>query len=745
MSPSINRHPDYIRADELIVRRDYAAGRAVVEEALSSLRESAPKEDRLSLQLLRAECQAFTGHHDEALRVAEPASEQLSQGQDHDLYARACFVSAVSLYHLGEIDRAYEIGQMGLYASKRIGDRLGVVKALNWLGNIVFYKSDFSRAIEFYSDCATAATDSGYPQFAAVASGNIARAMILTGKLREAQEHLRSSREGLETHLHRVSVLRNQLSVSFLHVQLREFEQAEGLLQELEQEVFSSPRVREQGAWCEYSAELKLATGDYDGALAHLNRAIELASGSARDESVIGQSRRLLAETYLAQTRWHDAIAAGEDALQSIRKVGERFEEGVVYRILAEAQAQLGLHAEARASFKRSTDILRDIDARLEWAKTCLAAGRCSCFTRRERIAHLVEAERLFSDIAVEYWIEEVRAELQTVLHDRETELQRQSVSTPGRISAQFVTSDRATRETVRLAERLARSDIAILLTGETGVGKDQLAWHIHESSPRRTQRFLPIDLSVLPDSLWESEVFGHRKGAFTGATADKIGLLESANGGTVFLNEIGNLPPSFQAKLLELLDTHHIRRVGETESRPLDVRFIAATNVVLRDAVAEGKFRSDLYYRLAQAPLHLEPLRNRRDDIIPLLQHFLIAYGVPRTELPILDNQLWVERARNGHWAGNVRQLKSFVHRLVAITDRPSDPDFADWAQRLLEQIDIIHEPNVGARTSSESLLSALERNNWNQRATARDLGITEGGVRHLMRRLGVRRPNDS
>jgi transcriptional regulator with GAF, ATPase, and Fis domain len=305
-----------------------------------------------------------------------------------------------------------------------------------------------------------------------------------------------------------------------------------------------------------------------------------------------------------------------------------------------------------------------------------------------------------------------------------------------------FITANHATIEVVRLAERLARTDIAILLTGETGAGKDQLSRHIHASSPRHNEPFLPIDLSVLPESLWESEVFGHRKGVFTGASCDKTGLLESANGGTVFFNEIGNLPLPFQAKLLELLDSRKIRRLGDTVARPLDVRFIAATNVDLSEAVAQGRFRADLYYRLAQAPLHLKPLRERREDIIPLIRHFLLEFGVPLADLSLLNRQLWVDRAHNGHWAGNVRQLRSFVHRLVAIAERPSDPEFSGWADRLLEQIDVIHEPNVGGKMTREALVAALERNLWNQRATARDLGITEGGIRHLMRRWGVQRP---
>jgi len=743
MSQPTRRHPIFTRADEFIVRRDYESGMKLVETALADPDDRTTAIDLLSFNLLKAECLAFTGRHDMALSISEAAIDSLCVGDDHDLYARACFISAVAFYHLGDIDRAYEVGNLGLYASKRIGDTIGVIKALNWLGNVVFYKSEFGQAITFYTECAKTAMGADYPQFAAVANGNIARTMILSGQLREAREYFMVSREGLEGQLHRLSILRNQLSVSFLGIQMRDFDSAAAILTKLESEIFATCHLREQGAWCEYIAELELARGEFDAAASHLTQGIELASRGAHDESVIGQSRRLLAEVRLAQADYYEATAESERALQSIRQVGERFEEGVVYRILGEARLRIGQRSESRAAFKQSIDILRDIGACLEWAKSCLAAGRCDIFSRRERLAYLVEAERLFAAIGVEYWNDQTQRELNKVLQDREDEIQTRHPEVRETANTIFVTANRESLEIVRLAERLARTDIAILLTGETGVGKDQLSRHIHAVSPRHAAPFMPIDLSVLPDTLWESEIFGHRKGTFTGAASDKIGLLESANGGTVFLNEIGNLPLAFQSKLLELLDSKKIRRLGETDSRSLDIRFIAATNVDLPEAVAQGRFRSDLYYRLAQAPLHVKPLRERREDIIPMLRHFLLEFGVPPSDLGLLERQLWVERAHNGHWAGNVRQLRSFVHRLVAIAERPSDSEFPVWAERLLEQIDIIHEPNVGGKLSPESLSSALERNLWNQRATARDLGITEGGVRHLMRSWGIQRPD--
>jgi transcriptional regulator with GAF, ATPase, and Fis domain len=301
------------------------------------------------------------------------------------------------------------------------------------------------------------------------------------------------------------------------------------------------------------------------------------------------------------------------------------------------------------------------------------------------------------------------------------------------------------------MAECWAQEDLAILITGETGTGKDLLARYVRWMSPRRLQPFVTIDLNTVPESLWESELFGHRKGTFTGAAGEKTGLLESADHGTVFLNEIGNLPVSLQAKLLEFLDTRKVRPLGHARPKTLDVRFIAATNTELTDAVAAGRFRSDLYYRLEQAPLHLLPLRHRREDIPLLLEHFLRQGGVSAPMIGHVLNQRWVKRASDLPWSGNVRQLRHFTQRLVTLAGRRANSrEFGAWAERLIDHMRRNGNGNGNGNghgksaieTEREELMDVLARHAWNQRATARDLGISEGGLRHRMRRLKVTRP---
>lgn len=726
-------------AEAFLTGRQYQRALALVQSALAQAGGD-PATDTVRLRLIEGECLAFLGEQRRALEICGPLLETLGVSSEHALYARGSLIMGIAQFYLGQTAEALENARIALYAYKRAGDTDGACRSLNWLGNIHFDRSELADAVRAYEQCIALADTAERPRWVAVGRYNLGKAFALCGEIPKALATLTDNREALAQMSDPLNVMRSDLLTAFVRIQDGDYAGARAALFALESAVFDSPHLREQGAWCEYMGELELREGNLKAAAEQLARGIAIGSGPSRDESVVGQSRRLLAEVRLAAGDFPEAIAECHRALESVRRVGERFEEGVIYRLLGEAHHRLDQNPEARAAFKQSVDLLRTIGARLEWAKSCLAAGQSTVFSRRERYAFLAEAERLFGETGVERWIEEARGAAQDLLQGRVGEIRARATDTVG--SALFISADSRTRDTLKLADRLARVDIAILITGETGVGKDQLSRYVHAQSPRRDGPFVPIDLSCIPESLWESEVFGHRKGAFTGATADKIGLMESANGGTVFLNEIGNLPLPFQAKILELLDSQRIRPVGQTEPLTLDVRFIAATNENLRAAVAAGRFRQDLYFRLAGAPLHLLPLRERRGDIIPLIRHFLVEYGVPVSDLSCLDMQLWVERAYNGHWEGNVRQLRSFIHRLVAIAERPSDPEFAEWAMRLLEQIDIIHEPNVGARVSREALRAALERNVWNQRAAARDLGITEGGVRHLMRRWDVARP---
>jgi DNA-binding NtrC family response regulator len=233
-----------------------------------------------------------------------------------------------------------------------------------------------------------------------------------------------------------------------------------------------------------------------------------------------------------------------------------------------------------------------------------------------------------------------------------------------------IVGESKAIKDLIAGVKKVADSRSNVLLLGETGTGKELFARAIHYNSSRKEKAFVPINCSAIPENLMESELFGYAKGAFTGAVSSKRGLFEEADGGTVFLDEIGDLDPSLQAKLLRVIDDHEIRPLGGVQSKRIDVRFITATNTDIPNAVREGKFREDLYFRINVLMLRLPPLRERKEDVVTLARHFLDKYaGEIGKDVKFIDDAT-LRVLMDYDWPGNVRELQNIIERAVLITD---------------------------------------------------------------------------
>lgn len=265
-----------------------------------------------------------------------------------------------------------------------------------------------------------------------------------------------------------------------------------------------------------------------------------------------------------------------------------------------------------------------------------------------------------------------------------------------------------AMREVLALVERVASSAASVLITGESGTGKELVARAIHYNSARAERPFVPVNLAALPESLIESELFGHKKGAFTDARADRSGLFAEADGGTIFLDEIGELTGGVQAKLLRVLQEGELRRLGDTKTQSVDVRVVAATNRELQEMLAEGSFREDLYYRLNVIQIDIPPLRKRPDDILPLAEHFLREASEKRD--PPRDIALSQEVQRTLHsyrWPGNVRELQNLIERGTALC-RGDQIQVGDLPSYVCEQ----KEPDVLSSAAAQKMtLAELER----------------------------------
>ncbi len=299
-------------------------------------------------------------------------------------------------------------------------------------------------------------------------------------------------------------------------------------------------------------------------------------------------------------------------------------------------------------------------------------------------------------------------------------------------------------QEVFTTIRKVAATDASVLLTGDSGTGKEMAARAIHARSPRRDGPFVAINCGAIPETLLESELFGHEKGAFTGAHTQRRGRIESANGGTLFLDEIGEIPPQLQVKLLRFLQEQQIERVGGRQSLPINVRVVSATNVDLHKAMAENRFREDLFYRLAVIVIKLPSLRDRRDDLMPLARTFLRRFAVQnsRGELRFSkDATLAIERHL---WPGNVRELENRIKRGVIM---------ADSAQVTAADLELGETTGFSAiRTLKEAreslerelVTQALRRHNGKVSPAAGDLGISRPTLYELMEKLGLKRSDD-
>jgi two-component system NtrC family response regulator len=225
-------------------------------------------------------------------------------------------------------------------------------------------------------------------------------------------------------------------------------------------------------------------------------------------------------------------------------------------------------------------------------------------------------------------------------------------------------------KEAIRLAQKVSPTDSTVLLEGETGVGKELFAQAIHNSSLRKTKTFVAVNCSAFPKDLLESELFGHKKGAFTGATSDKKGLFEEANGGTLFLDEMGEMTLDLQSKLLRVLETQTFNKLGDSKPVKVSVRIIAATNRNLKKESEEGHFRSDLYYRLSAFKISVPPLRERAEDIEPLANHFMNLYAAKIKKRIAEMEKDFIKKLKSQEWKGNIRELKNVIERAVILCE---------------------------------------------------------------------------
>lgn len=350
------------------------------------------------------------------------------------------------------------------------------------------------------------------------------------------------------------------------------------------------------------------------------------------------------------------------------------------------------------------------------------------------------------ADFVLKPWDnEKLKATLETACRLRNSNLEISLLKTKEKLLKKdanknhplIIGKSRAMQEIMSLVDKIAATDASVLITGENGTGKELIAREIHNRSNRANELFVLVDLSALTESLFESELFGHKKGSFTNAYEDKTGRFTMADKGTLFLDEIGNIPLNLQAKILTVLQTRIVTPVGGNKEIPVDFRLISATNKNLTALVSNNQFRQDLLYRMNTILIQLPPLRERVEDIEDLAYHFIKIYGRKYNKNYLELKKDGLEKLKRNQWFGNIRELQHTIEKAVILSD--SDKLKASDFVFFENDIVVMNETETLEEMERKMIISTLKKNNFNQILTAEQLGITRQTLYNKIKKYGI------
>jgi transcriptional regulator with PAS, ATPase and Fis domain len=749
------------------------------------------------------------GNYRDAKLKAEKAYDLFKNTSENKKVAEIQYIWGLIHLDLGDLKNAENHIRDAITTYRRIGDEAEIIKCYNKIARIFFIKSEFEKAIEYLNEAKELSEKIGDFRMSAAASSNLGRIYALTGKWEKAEENLLVSLKFNETKNDELNLCRSRLSLGFVCCLKREFQKAHEYLTKAFELAQRNDYLRELAIYHEYAGQLAHEQGDDKSAQMHYTKGIQIGEMAAPEGDINNQTYRLLAELQVAKKEYDQALISCQKSLEVSKSLGEKIEEGAVYRVLGQIHSAKKDKELALEYFNKSIFCFQQIGARYELARTYLEAGRSNQFDYYKRLGFLSNAEIEFRGLGSFYYLGQVNLSIANLLVEhnqydsaqlfltdaeklfQETKEQKgvcqvcdlrhtieevlfqasMIAKSNGRVTFDnVITQNGEMREVIEKLKQIKDYDISILLEGETGTGKDLIAKAIHYSGKRKDKRFIPVSCAALPETLLENELFGHKKGAYTGADKDEAGLFEEAEGGTLYLDEIAEVPMSTQVKLLRAIEEKEIVRLGETTPRRINVRIISSTSKDLKKLIQDGIFRQDIYYRLNTFHIKIPPLKQRKDDIPLLVRHFLREYGIKGGNLKDFTTKEVVKRFSEYSWPGNVRELENELKRMVVLAQAgPSNGDPSALLSERFHQFsyeipspqaggkaDQLYPPNdmrSGVKTDDslfkkveefekEEILQALSQANWIKLRAAKLLGIPEATLRNKMKKYHIKIP---
>jgi DNA-binding NtrC family response regulator/Flp pilus assembly protein TadD len=735
--------------------------------------------ERGDIYYLASVCLYNLGRYKDALGKATYAFDVLKDTSENKKVAQIQYILGRIYWGLGDLKNAKLQIRDAVTTYRRIRDFSSVVKCDNILARILFTQADFKKALEYLGEARDLLRSIKDSWKEAKILGNMGRIHILVGSWRKAEEELKLSLQANLERNNNIDQCRDLLSLGYLFTLRREFREAEEHLSSAFKLAQDNNFLRETVIYYEYIGQLCFDQGKYQKAEDYYRQIIDKWEQDAPDGDMISQTYRLLAEVKVAQRQFDQALVYCRKSLEVVRSLGEKIEEGAVYRVLGQVYWAKGEKQKSRRYFQQGLVILQQVGARYEHAKTFLEAGKSGCFDYYRRLAFLSNADSLFRQLNSKFHLGTVNLAITNLMKDEQDygkaqiflaeaeTLFRQSndkkeyaidqalfqsvkiAKSNGQVTFDnIITQNPEMREIIEKLRQIKDYDISILVEGETGAGKDLVAKAVHYSSLRKSKRFVAINCAALPESLLENELFGHKRGAYTGADKDQPGLFEEAEGGTLYLDQVEEIPTSTQVKLLRSIEEKEITRLGDTKPRKIDVRIICSSIEDLKEAVKNGKFRQDLYFRLNTFNMKLPPLRDRREDIPLLVRHFLMEYGLEEKKVKEFERNGTHRRFLEYQWPGNVRELENEIKRMVVLTQAGGkDPSgflsekLGNSGNNLLlsEEGDLFHQV---AQFERQIIFDALEQSNWIKLRAAKLLGIPEATIRNKIKKYHITPP---